>query len=104
MSIGSKIKELREKKGISQKELGEAIDVSDVMVSMYEQDKKKPSIPTVERLATFFNTTTDEILGRENPKMSSIYLSLAKEAEENGIDPSDIKLAIDTIKRLRGGN
>lgn len=103
MSLGGKIKELREKKGISQKELGEAIEVSDVMVSMYEQDKKKPSLPTVIKLASYFNVTSDFLLGRNNTDISSIYLSLAKEAEANGIDPDDIKLAIDTIKRLRGG-
>lgn len=34
-------------------------------------------------------------------ELSNVYFSLAKEAEENGIDPDDIKLALDTIKRLR---
>lgn len=33
----------------------------------------------------------------------SIYLSYAKEAQDNGIDPDDIRLALDTIMRLRKG-
>ena len=103
MSLGVKIKELREKRNLSQKEVGEAIEVSDVMISMYEQDKKNPSLPTILKLASYFNVTSDYLLGRDSMNMGSVYLSLAKEAEENGIDPDDIKLAIDTIKRLRGG-
>lgn len=32
---------------------------------------------------------------------NNIYFSFAKEAEQNGIDPDDIRLALDTIKQLR---
>lgn len=39
-----------------------------------------------------------------NNELSNVYFSLAKEAEENGISPDDIRLALDTIKKLRGGN
>ena len=34
--------------------------------------------------------------------LKGIYLSYAQEAQDSGIDPDDIRLAIDTIKRLRG--
>ena len=36
-----------------------------------------------------------------NEVLNNVYFSLAKEAEQNGIDPDDIRLALDTIKRLR---
>ncbi len=41
---------------------------------------------------------------RPNPfgDIKGIYLSYAKEAQDSGIDPDDIRLALDTIKRLRG--
>lgn len=34
--------------------------------------------------------------------LKGIYLSYAKEAQENGIDPDDIRLALETIRKLRG--
>lgn len=104
MSLGDKIRELREKKRISQKELGEAIGVSDVMVSMYEQSKKRPSLDTIIAIADYFDVSSDNLLGREETNnLSAPYLSLAKEAEKNGIDPDDIRLAIETIRKLREG-
>lgn len=104
MSLGDKIRELRERRHISQKELGEAIGVSDVMVSMYEQGKKRPSLDTVIAIADYFAISSDNLLGREEyDNLSGAYLSLAKEAEKNGIDPDDILLAIETIKKLREG-
>lgn len=33
--------------------------------------------------------------------LDKVYLSYAKEAQENKIDPADIRLVLDTIKRLR---
>ena len=50
-------------------------------------------------------TGKDELDEKKNPysNLKGIYLSYAKEAQDSGIDPDDIRLAIDTIKRLRGG-
>ena len=33
--------------------------------------------------------------------IGSVYFSLAKEAEQDGIDPEDIKLALETIRKVR---
>lgn len=75
--------------------------------------KKKKSICGTELagiIANYFGVTIDYVLtGKRGATKSSkrnglskIYFSLAKEAEENGIDPEDIRLALDTIRRLRG--
>ena len=66
MFSGSRLKELRDLRNVSQKELGEYVGVSDTMVSMYEQGKKKPSLPTIERIAEYFYESVDYLLGREN--------------------------------------
>lgn len=104
MSLGNRIKGLRENNNISQKELGEGIGVSDVMISMYEQGKKNPSLPTMTKLSEYFGVTTDYLLGIEPLENDEIpmYMSLAKNAQENGISLDDIKLAIETIKQIRG--
>lgn len=63
--FSSRLKSLRESKGISQKELAEGIGVSDVMVSMYEQGKKNPSLDTITKIADYFNVSVDYLLGKE---------------------------------------
>ena len=36
------------------------------------------------------------------PQLENVYLSFAKEAQDEGIDPEDIKNALNLIKKLRG--
>ena len=49
-------------------------------------------------------TGKDDSQGDGNPysELKGIYLSYAKEAQESGIDPDDIRLALETIRKLRG--
>ena len=55
MLIGDKIRELRAKKDISQQDLAKVIGVSDQAVSAWENNKKKPRMGAVEKLAAYFN-------------------------------------------------
>lgn len=65
MLSSSRLKSLRESRGVSQKELAEGIDVSDVMISMYEQGKKQPSIDTIVKISSYFGVSVDYLLGNE---------------------------------------
>lgn len=100
MSIGERLTKLREDKGFMQKDVAEKIGIAPNTLSGYERDVRNPDSETLIKLAKFYGVSIDYLLGIET---SNIYLSLAKEAEINGIDPNDIKLAIETIKKLRGG-
>lgn len=55
MLIGDKIRELRAKKGISQQELAQIVGVSDQAISAWENNRKKPRMGAVEKLAAYFN-------------------------------------------------
>ena len=51
-----------------------------------------------------YNFTTEEEINsssNDSPQLNDVYFSLAKSAQEEGIDPDDIKLAIETIKAMR---
>ena len=102
MTIGERLTKLREEKGFMQKDVAEKLGIAPNTLSGYERDLRNPDSETLLKLASFYNVTVDYLLGAEM-ELSNIYLSLAKEAEDNGIHPDDIKLAIETIKRLRGG-
>lgn len=65
MFSSSKLKSLRESKGLSQKDLAEDIGVSDVMISMYEQGKKNPSLDTLSMISDYFGVSVDYLLDKE---------------------------------------
>lgn len=62
--IGKKIKDLRNKKEITQEELGKIIGVTTSMVGMYETGTRNPSYDVLQKIADYFETTTDYLLGR----------------------------------------
>ncbi|HDR7611428.1 TPA: helix-turn-helix transcriptional regulator [Bacillus mycoides] len=69
--IGEKIKELRKNSKITQEQLGNAIGVSKMAVSYFEKGKKSPGRETLEKIADYFNVTTDYLLGRsEDPELN----------------------------------
>lgn len=63
--IGERIKELRKSKKMSQSELGKFIGVSQTTVTAWENGRAEPSSSYVTKLATFFNVSTDYLLGRD---------------------------------------
>ena len=60
--IGNKIKELRAKFNITQKELAEVLYVTPQAISRWETGKVEPSLATVVEIAKFFHINTDELL------------------------------------------
>lgn len=57
-----KIKEYREKLGISQKELAGRIGVSQVMVCHYESGLKTPDVSRLKMIADALHCTMDELV------------------------------------------
>ena len=53
------IRQLRTERGLSQKQLAEAMDVSRQTINSIEQDRYTPSLPLALALARFFETTVE---------------------------------------------
>lgn len=66
----NRIKEIRERKGIGQKELAEKINTSQQAISLYETGKREPRLETWKKLANFFGVSVPYIQGIE-PKLSA---------------------------------
>ena len=64
--IGRYLKELRKKKGLSQQDLANLLNVSKQTVSNWENDNIQPSIEMLVRLSKIFGVTTDYLLGLED--------------------------------------
>lgn len=61
--FGKKLKELRKEKGISQKELGEFLNVCNQAVSFWETGSREPDLDTLRDIAKYFDTSIDYLLG-----------------------------------------
>ena len=61
MSIGEEIKKIRKEAGLSQKELGERLKVSQAMIAQYENGKRTPKIETLIKIAEALNCEVSDI-------------------------------------------
>lgn len=60
--VGNRINKLRKEKKITLKKLGEIISVTESTVSMYENNKRKPDLNTIIKIANYFDCSTDYLL------------------------------------------
>ena len=59
-----KLVELRKSKGITQKELAKRLNITRSALSQYEIGTRNPDYETLQRMADYFEVTTDVLLGR----------------------------------------
>ncbi|MDD2397974.1 MAG: helix-turn-helix transcriptional regulator [Tissierellia bacterium] len=82
--IGKIIRELRIEKGITQNELSNYLGLTPKMVSFYELGERFPPYDIINKLADYFNISTDYLLGRSNiknpEKFIQDYRTLSKES------------------------
>ena len=64
----SRIKNLREKRGIIQEILAAELGITQQMLSKYEKDVTVIKVDILKRLAEYFNVTTDYLLGMSDVK------------------------------------
>ncbi|MBY6931885.1 helix-turn-helix domain-containing protein [Clostridium botulinum] len=55
MNIGDMIKKLRKDKGLTQKQLADAVNVSTITIQNYENNRRKPSIEMLEKISSALN-------------------------------------------------
>lgn len=76
MKLSQRIQSLRIKCNLTQKELGDIINVSVVSIGGWENDTRKPSAEAIIALAKAFNVSTDYLLGvTVEPEKDDLLLS-----------------------------
>lgn len=102
---------LLEKSGKKASDVSKATGIPSSTFSDWKKGKSSPKTEKLQKIADYFGVSLEYLTTGEkkveeqaNPysDLRGIYLSYAKEAQDSGIDPDDIRLALDTIKRLRG--
>ena len=93
--IGIRINTLLAKNGVKQKELAKVLGVNDNVISYYCKGSRKPNIDQLNKIADFFHTSVDYLLGRTNVistdtniQMICEYTGLSEEAVNNIADIS----------------
>lgn len=78
--IGSRIKELRKKSGLTQEQLADSIGISFQAISKWENNISLPDIIVVPKLAQIFGVTTDEIFSYNLKKVEEEIEGLVYES------------------------
>ncbi|MBE6669762.1 MAG: helix-turn-helix domain-containing protein [Ruminococcaceae bacterium] len=98
-TIGKFISALRRANGMTQKELGEKLFVSDKTVSRWECDECTPELSLIPSIAEIFGITTDELLRgeRNNPDREAVSEDAA--SKQKAKSDKQFKLMLDRNNR-----
>lgn len=66
MTYDQRLRELRNEKGVTQKEVAAYLGLTTKAYCFYELGKREPSIGTLIKLCDYYNTTADFIIGRSD--------------------------------------
>ena len=80
MKMGDRLRLLREKKGLSQKDMAQTIGVSDRVYSYYEQDRFPKDEEIIKKMAKTLGTTVSYLLGEDSIEKTQ-FAVLARSAE-----------------------
>ena len=100
MTLGERLKKLRENMDLEQKDVANMIGVKNNTLSQYESDNRKPDYDTLQRLAKLYNVTIDYLVtGKESikeNKNSNLFFFDKDDLTEQDIE--DIKKHIEFVK------
>lgn len=94
LSCGKKIKELREKSGLTQRQLSERIGIGKSTLAMYETKDRMPSPEVLVKIASYFHVSTDYLFGLEKQKKTDL----------SGLTEDDIQIIERLVKSMKEKN
>jgi len=69
MSFGENLKQLRKNQGLSQKDLGDALELGQTTIANYEKNIRFPAPQILVNIADYFDCSIDFLFGREDIKL-----------------------------------
>lgn len=102
------LKELRQKKGLSQIELGEILHLAQNTISAYENGTRDPDTQTLKQLSEFFDVSVDYLIGNSKISASSFPTRLKELRQSREISQGDLanilNVGSSTISQYETGN
>jgi len=88
MEFKDRLKELRLSRGLSQRQLGQRLGMTNNAISMYERGEREPNYEILEAIADIFNVDIAYLLGKEigsfyyfEPEVADVATRLSKDTE-----------------------
>lgn len=100
---------LRDSKGVKDADVVRETGITKSTFSDWKNGRSNPKNDKLQKIADYFGVTIDYLMtGKEKDssdklsvELNNVYFSLAKEAQENNIDPRDIKMALEMLRKLK---
>ena len=99
MTFAQKLKELRNRSGMSQEKLAEKVGVSRQAITKWETDRGAPEMENLLALSDLFGISVDELLGREGRKPTEGFL-YESVTEYDVADPKRYDVKLGGARRL----
>ncbi len=93
--ISRKLKLLRKNKGLTQEQLGNIIGLSKGTISNYERGARFPIVETLKVLATFFDVSSDYLIGIHSENKNESLIDISQYSEDNK------KFILHTLEHLK---
>lgn len=93
MRIGEKLKEERERQGLSQKDVADSLHVARQSVSKWETDQSYPDVENLMALGQLYHVSLDELLGIEREEVTSESVQKKTEEEQPAEEENSAKRA-----------
>lgn len=90
MLLSKRLKELRIANDLTQRELGERVNVTKVSICCYENGTRVPTLETLIKIGEVLNVDVDYLLGYDNP------------VKPNGKKKRNTNMAIEEIEFIKG--
>ncbi|MCB1358369.1 MAG: cupin domain-containing protein [Maritimibacter sp.] len=91
LNIGERLKEIREAKGLSQRELAARAGMTNGAISMIEQDKTSPSVSSLKRILDGIPMPLSQFFGEVEERSEAKYFYAQDEMTE--LSPRDLGLS-----------
>jgi len=98
--FSERLRRLRRERGISQERLADAVSVSGGAVGNWEAGIRRPDHVMLQRLADFFNVSTDYLLGRTDVKEPIETIALHRSDGYDEDLPEEAKRSIEEFKEF----
>lgn len=101
-SFSSNLKDLRKNKGMSQIELGKALEISTSSVAMYEVGKREPNFTLLKKIASYFKVDVNYLLGMDHVEVPGVYTLAGSQSGKNNLKSDDVRVSTkDTIELIK---
>lgn len=102
--------QLLQEKNVTPYRVSKDTGVTQTTLSDWKTGRATPRTATLQKIADYFSVSLDWLTGNSeyrnisdynNTEIDNVYFSFAREAQDEGIDPQDIRDAIELIRKLK---